>query len=273
MASLLYGQKFLSSNLPFVDEYAEAIKLLSEANDPSAYPPLDLLSWLRYIPAWLAPWTEHVKRTIHVRNKLFYGLLENLIQAMKAGKSEPCYLGLVLERQEQLGMSHDEVVFLGSIILDGGTESGTAYLQSLVLALLSFPDAQKKAQEEIDEIVGDSRLPALENYQNLPYVRALVDEVQRFRPLFPIAIPHIATDEISYKQYVIPKGSMLVMNEWGIFHDPELFDAPEEFRPERFLHSRYGTKQGADTAAFRDNLAFGAGRVSVLPCFLTSATD
>jgi cytochrome P450 len=47
----------------------------------------------------------------------------------------------------------------------------------------------------------------------------------------------------------------------GIFHDPDLFDEPETFKPERYLSSEYGTKAGVDVSAFRHTLVFGAGRV------------
>jgi hypothetical protein len=49
----------------------------------------------------------------------------------------------------------------------------------------------------------------------------------------------------------------------GIFHDPDVFDEPESFKPERYLSSEYGTKNGVDASAFRHTLPFGAGRVSL----------
>jgi cytochrome P450 len=47
----------------------------------------------------------------------------------------------------------------------------------------------------------------------------------------------------------------------GIYHHPDYFDEPEAFKPERYLNNSYGTKTGVNTAGFRDNLHFGAGRV------------
>ncbi|KAF8814186.1 cytochrome P450, partial [Phlegmacium glaucopus] len=84
--------------------------------------------------------------------------------------------------------------------------------------------------------------------------------IHRFRPLAPLALPHMATEDINYKGYVIPKGTLLLMNTWGIMHDPDLFEEPETFRPERFLENRFGTKPGADIKNFRANFGFGAGR-------------
>lgn len=61
--------------------------------------------------------------------------------------------------------------------MDGGVETTTSFIQNVVLALVSYPEVQKKAQEEIDKVIGAARMPALEDYQELPYLRAFVDEV------------------------------------------------------------------------------------------------
>lgn len=261
MTTLVYGKRCLTFKNSPVEQYFEGIKLFNETNDPGAYPPIELLPWLAYTPRWLAPWTEHIERTTRVRNSLYYGLLAELEERRKQGRAELCYMSFVLDNQTTLGMSYDEIVFLGAVLMDAGAETASSYLQSFVLALLNFPDAQKKAQDEIDKVIGD-RLPTLQDYNDLAYLRALVDEVHRFRPILPIGLPRIATENLAYKEYVLPKGSMLVMNTWGIFHNPELYDDPELFRPERYLESKHGTKPGADTKFFRDNFAFGAGRVS-----------
>lgn len=54
------------------------------------------------------------------------------------------------------------------------------------MAMLLFPNVQKKAQEEIDTVVGDSRLPTLEDQDQLQYVWRIVQEVLRWGPVTPI---------------------------------------------------------------------------------------
>lgn len=61
--------------------------------------------------------------------------------------------------------------------MDGGVETSTSYLQTFVIALLQSPESQLKAQEEIDSVIGGDRLPVLEDFESLPYVKALVMEV------------------------------------------------------------------------------------------------
>lgn len=52
-----------------------------------------------------------------------------------------------------------------------------------------------------------------------------------------------------------------------MLHDPEVYDEPDAFKPERFLTSEFGTKPGADLAGRRNDLHFGGGRVSVVQTF------
>jgi cytochrome P450 len=66
---------------------------------------------------------------------------------------------------------------LGIVLLEGGTDTSAAYLQSLVLLMAAFPNIQKTAQGVIDTVVGDARLPALDDMKQLPYIDALIKEV------------------------------------------------------------------------------------------------
>jgi hypothetical protein len=62
--------------------------------------------------------------------------------------------------------------------MDAGAETSASFMQNLVLCFLTYPKCLKKAQEEIDTVIGPSRMPTLDDYDNLPYLRALVDEVR-----------------------------------------------------------------------------------------------
>lgn len=66
---------------------------------------------------------------------------------------------------------------LGAVLMDGGVETSVCYLQTFIIALLQNPEIQLKAQKEVDSVVGGDRLPVLEDFKRLPYVKALVMEV------------------------------------------------------------------------------------------------
>jgi cytochrome P450 len=77
-----------------------------------------------------------------------------------------------------------------------------------------FPDVQRKAQEEIDRVVGTHRLPSFGDRENLPYLDAIVQEVLRWHPVAPMGIPHMTTEDDIYEGYLIPKGALLLPNIW-----------------------------------------------------------
>lgn len=82
------------------------------------------------------------------------------------------------------------------------------------LAMSVFPNVQKKAQEEIDRVVGPNRLPTYADRENLPYINAMVKEVLRWHPVAPMGLPHTSTEDDECEGYLIPKGSMLFGNVW-----------------------------------------------------------
>jgi cytochrome P450 len=63
-------------------------------------------------------------------------------------------------------------------------DTSSAALQVVVLALVNFPDAQRKAQEEMDRVVGSDRVPTWSDIPNLPYTMAFLEEVS----VYPISI-------------------------------------------------------------------------------------
>ncbi|KAL4260005.1 cytochrome P450 family protein [Pleurotus pulmonarius] len=115
-------------------------------------------------------------------------------------------------------------------------------------------------REKVDGRVVEGRDRSAINEGSLPHLNALIKELHRFRPIVPTGVPDVASRDTQCNGFVIPQGSIIFMNTWGVFHDPELFDDPESFKPERYLLSEFGTKPGADTEGLRDSLPFGAGR-------------
>ena len=77
-----------------------------------------------------------------------------------------------------------------------------------------FPDAQHKAQQELDTVLGGTRLPQFRDRDNLPYMDALVKEVLRWHPVVPMSVAHASTQDDTFEGYFIPKGSSILANIW-----------------------------------------------------------
>jgi cytochrome P450 len=92
-----------------------------------------------------------------------------------------------------------------------------------VLCMLLNPDAQRRAQAEIDEVIGHERLPTLADRARLPYLEACIKESLRWHPLTPEGMAHKAREDGVYNGYVIPKGTVLIPNVWFVFPTFYLF--------------------------------------------------
>lgn len=143
-----------------------------------------------------------------------------------------------------------------------------------LLALVENPEIQRRAQAEIDALCDEETLPKWQDEQSLPFVRAIRKESLRWRPPLPICVPHKLEQDDHYNGYFLPKGSTVLCNSWAANHNPERFDEPEKFKPERYIGS---TASMADSVAQgdplkRDHFAFGAGR-RVCPGIQTAEQD
>ena len=87
-------------------------------------------------------------------------------------------------------------------------------LSAFLLAMAMYPDVQKKAQSELDMVVGIERLPEFSDLSSLPYLNALIKELWRWHPVLLMAVPHCSTNEDTYDGYFIPSGTVVIPNVW-----------------------------------------------------------
>ncbi|XP_077997231.1 cytochrome P450 2B4-like [Glandiceps talaboti] len=130
--------------------------------------------------------------------------------------------------------------YVYSLILDmfaAGTETTNTTLMWGWLFMLKYPDIQKKVQEELDRVVGKDRPPNMSDRVNLPYTEATITEVLRLASTVPLSVPRWTVNDTQVYGYDIPKDTMIWPNIWSALRDPELWENPEQFNPERFIDS------------------------------------
>ncbi|KAF9043117.1 putative monooxygenase [Panaeolus papilionaceus] len=149
--------------------------------------------------------------------------------------------------------AEEQLVWASSSVLGGGLDTNMSSALTFFMAMILNPRVQKKAQAELDEVVGKDRLPSIADQANLPYIRSIMAEVFRYFPAIPLSIPHASTQDDEYNGIFIPKGSLIMPNVWHMLHDSEIYPSPMEFFPERY--------NGLDSEMDKvKDLAFGFGR-------------
>ncbi|CDO77905.1 hypothetical protein BN946_scf184692.g3 [Trametes cinnabarina] len=239
--SVTYGRRVKSVDEWIVKENMAAMDFRALHEDLTSIPGkylVESLPWLLKLPRSLQ-WfrrepEEHRQRDV----ALLTHLLDDVKERMADGTAPDCLTSQTVANQEKNGMSDLEIAYTVSSPFGAGIETTAGTLCILFLAMLHFPDAMKKAQAELDEVVGGDRLPQFEDQERLPYLHALINETLRWRPIAVLGgTPHAVTADDEYNGMFIPKGSTVFANLAGIMQDPVMFPSPEDFLPERFLET------------------------------------
>ena len=127
--------------------------------------------------------------------------------------------------------------------------------------MIAYPEIQKRAQGELDAVVGRSRTPTLADAPNLPYIQALVKESLRWRPAFPFGAPRNTKEDDWYEGMFIPKGTLCLVNLWQCHRDTTSYgpDAAS-FNPGRFLDEHGRLVPGPPETRDDGHCSYGFGR-------------
>ncbi|CAL5074694.1 unnamed protein product [Urochloa decumbens] len=191
----------------------------------------------------------------------------------QAGGGDIVDVLLQLRRDQQGGagkgfeLTDDAVKAITKDMIAAATETTAVTLEWAMAELARNPRVMRKLQDEIARVAGAGDAVAEADLSRMGYLRAVIKEVLRVHPPAPLLIPResMADAALQGGRYEIPAGTTLLVNAWAIGRDPAAWDAPEEFRPERFLAGGAAGGGGSRPAVdFRGTdyqlLPFGAGR-------------
>ncbi|EOA92259.1 uncharacterized protein SETTUDRAFT_114627 [Exserohilum turcica Et28A] len=221
---------------PLVNLASKTMDQFADATVPGRWA-VDLFPFLKYLPDWMpgAGFKKTAKKMAVQLKQCTEQPYEFVKQQMRDKRHTPSFLSQCIDgigTDQEMEFVHKWAAL--SLYL-GGADTTVSSIMTFFLAMVMFPDVQKKAQEEIDRVIGSSRLPTSRDLESLPYIEAVMKETHRWHLVAPMGLPHTSTQEDTCRGYRIPKGSILLANNWLFMHDPAVYPSPMQFRPERFL--------------------------------------
>ncbi|KIJ25389.1 hypothetical protein M422DRAFT_273670 [Sphaerobolus stellatus SS14] len=228
----VYGYEVAPVNDPYMEITELAATAMLECLTPGRFL-VEVLPLLQYIPSWL-PGAEFKRLAAKWKAATI---------AMDHGTAKPSVVTSMTQRisdQEESGRDELEKVLKNTagVAFAGGTDTTMSAVTVFFLTMAMHPEAQKKAQAEIDSVIGSHRLPDFSDRDSLPYVNAILKETLRWQTIVPLSktdTPHLSTQDDVYDGYFIPKGTIIIGGSWTILHDPAVYPDPFEFKPERFI--------------------------------------
>ncbi|PPQ95874.1 hypothetical protein CVT26_015566 [Gymnopilus dilepis] len=232
-----YGYEVKSNDDPLVHLLEHGFKLAAGISVPGKYW-VEFFPILRYIPSWFPG--AGFKRQARLVGREMSGIETTPFKWAKKQIESGDFIESftskhILEGGKELDQSAlDDIKWCAAALYVGGGDTTVSAMLTFFLIMSLHPEIQRRAQRDVDAVASD-RLPTYEDFENLPYIRALIKEVLRWGTVAPLGIPHKAMEPDIYENYFIPKDANITANIWAITHDDEIYPDPDVFDPERHL--------------------------------------
>ncbi|KAH7342128.1 O-methylsterigmatocystin oxidoreductase [Rhizoctonia solani] len=201
---------------------------------------------LRYVPEWFpgAGWKRQVLKWKKEKEALLKEIYNIGLENMKKDDGTPIMVASLRTNALKLGLTEEEaddyVQQIAITLVAGGADTTISTLLMFILAMVLHPEVQKKAQAELDSVIGNARLPTFEDRAQLSYIERMVQETLRWGPVTPIGeytSLFVRTTSLTkrLRGYRIPKGTIIFGNVWAMTRDETVYKYPEVFDPDRYL--------------------------------------
>ncbi|KAK7055270.1 cytochrome P450 [Favolaschia claudopus] len=251
VVAVTYGFPVSEIDRLYIDHAEETMVLVGKATVPGNFI-VDFFPFLKHLPSWV----PFIKLAAHGRDmvsKLVTEPYEHVKRNVSQGIARPSVTEQLLRTFDQTPENEHHIKWSMGSLYGAGAETTYATTLIFMMAMALHPDKQRKAQSEIDTVLGHGHIPRVEDAPRLPYVCAVIKEVMRWKPVLPLSIARRTGDADQYRGFDVPANSFVIPNVWAIAFKPcEKYD-PQSFIPERFLDDEITVE---DPALW----AFGFGR-------------
>ncbi|RZC38401.1 cytochrome P450 306a1 [Asbolus verrucosus] len=203
--------------------------------------PLNFLPFLRFLPKS----KQTIRFLIEGKQKtheMYKKIIDEQRELMKNGDEVSNFIQAFLaEKEKRRGTdsynkfyNDEQFHHLLADIFGASLDTTLTTLRWYLLYLAAHEAIQQKIRQQLCDILGDNP-PTLEDMSALSLLEASIAEVQRIRSVVPVGIPHGSLDQLEIAGYVVPKGTMIVPLQWAIHMNPEIWEEPDLYKPERFI--------------------------------------
>ncbi|KAG8691581.1 hypothetical protein FRC11_000622 [Ceratobasidium sp. 423] len=225
---LNYGVRCEAYEDPAVRGIEEIMFRVCELLMPGSKPPVEDFPWLRFVPDFISDWKAKSRKVGKLMDKLYGDLAEIAWVRGTSGLNTNTLSYKLRIGEGGSGLSRHFQAYIAGLVLEGGSDIVAGVILTCILALIHDTAAQERARQEIDVLYDEDTLPSWVDEQAMPFVRAVI------------------------------------CNIWAIHSNPDRFEDPKAFKPERFMDHKMSMAESiAQGDPFqRDHFAFGAGRRS-----------
>ncbi|XP_050404552.1 cytochrome P450 2D3 [Patella vulgata] len=233
ISSVVFGKRYHYDDPGFL-KIMEVIDAGFKSDGP--FSPINEFPLLRFMP-FLASKLLAITNAVEQAAKFISERVEEHKRAFSKDNIND-FIDVCLDIGENSESSSISEGCLRRSILDlflAGSDTTATTLDWALLFMILNPEVQKKCQEEIDDVVGDSRMVGWSDKSKMPYNEATLLEVQRIGNTIPASLPHTASRDTVVKGYLIPAGSLVYANMYACHLDSRYWKEPLKFKPERFI--------------------------------------
>ncbi|XP_030254911.1 cytochrome P450 2D10-like isoform X3 [Sparus aurata] len=119
-----------------------------------------------------------------------------------------------------------------------GTDTTSNTLLTGFLYLMTHPDIQERCQQEIDRVLAKRDHASYDDRRNMPYMQAVIHEVQRVANTVPLSVYHCTTSDTQLMGYSLPRGTLIIQNLNSVLNEEGQWKSPREFNPDNFLNDQ-----------------------------------
>jgi len=186
-------------------------------------------------------------------NSMYFRELDLLKKRVEDGTAKPCFALDYMEAKGDIDTNQVETAFVFGTLMEAGSDTSRVAISQGIAAAAIYGDWVKKAREELDAVCGDAeRLPEFSDRDRLPYLSAVTKEILRWRPFIQSGTGRELIQDDEYEGYKFPAGTVFVWNPWAIALNPNEYEDPLTFKPERFLNDQL-------RSPLKGHWSFGAG--------------